>query len=167
MSKTWKQRWKNPEVLYDLYICKDEKVYELVLVYVGYTRQKTCHSSPMFWYTQKNIGYTFSCNTVRLEKDVIFFLVRLLVWKWTYVILTHSKMTTFLSATNSKRKKDFVKISFSRPLFLPFQFPYHNLWTHGETQKFSSVPITWSRMRKKIGLSCSEISSLGCIQKTR
>ena len=118
----------------------------------------------MFWYTQKNIGYTFSCNIARLEKDTIFFLVRLLVWKWTYVILTHSKMTTFLSATNSKRKKDFVKISFSRPLFLPFQFPYHNLWTHGETQKFSSVPITWSRMRKKIGLSCSEISSLGCIQ---
>ena len=131
MSKTWKQRWKNPEVLYDLYICKYEKVYELVLVYVGYTRQKTCHSSPMFWYTQKNIGYTFSCNTVRLEKDVIFFLVRLLVWKWTYVILTHSKMTTFLSATNSKRKKrlceDFIFKAIISSISIPLSQPL-NTW---------------------------------------
>ena len=108
MSKTWKQRWKNPEVLYDLYICKDEKVYELVLVYVWYTMQKK-HVTLllqilMFWYTQKNIGYTFSCNIARLEKETIFFLVRLLVWKWTYVILTHSKMTTFFLPLTEKKK---------------------------------------------------------------
>ena len=135
MSKTWKQRWKNPEVLYDLYICKDEKVYELVLVYVWYTMQKK-HVTLllqilMFWYTQKNIGYTFSCNIARLEKETIFFLVRLLVWKWTYVILTHSKMTTFLSATNSKRKKrlceDFIFKAIISSISIPLSQPL-NTW---------------------------------------
>ena len=138
---------------------KDEKILKYYIIYI-FVRMKCIwvgfsiilgkkkHVTLLFeilryiFHTQRKISDT---QHVWKKMWIKFFLLSdfYLVWKWTYVILTHTvKWRPFCLPLTVKEKKDFVKISFSRPLFLPFQFPYHNLWTHGETQKFSSVPIT-------------------------
>ena len=92
------------------------------------------------------------------KKMRFFFLVRLLVWKWTYVILTHSKMTTFLSATNSKRKnrlcEDFIFKAIISSSSIPLSQPL-NTWRDSKVQfrpnyLKSNVKKDWTFMFRDI-----------------
>ena len=155
-----------------IYIFVRMKKYMSQFQYMlGILCKKTCHSSPSNTYvlihSEKYWIHIFFCNTARLEKDTIFFLVRLLVWKWTYVILTHSKMTTFLSATNSKRKKrlceDFIFKAIISSISIPLSQPL-NTWRDSKVQfrpnyLKSDVKKDWTFMFRDI--------QSGCIQKTR
>ena len=126
---------------------KDEKILKYYIIHifvrmkciwVGFSiilGKKTRHSSVWntyvcFLHAEKNIGYT-----ARLEKDVnpIFFIVRLLPSLEMDLcdFDTYCKMTTFLSATNSKRKKrlceDFIFKAIISSISIPLSQPL-NTW---------------------------------------